>query len=102
MLRLTMGPLQYEFSRFHEPRARIVPGEELQVESEDAFSGQIRGNQDRRDKTTVPFSNPLTGPIAVEGARPGDALAVQILDIQPLNGQCATRTSDPGLLSQWL
>ncbi len=102
MLRLTMGPLYYEFSRFHDPRIRIAAGDMVQVESEDAFSGQIRSNQDRRDKSKVPFSNPLTGPIAVEGAQPGDTLAVQILDIQPLSGQCATRTSDPGLLSQWL
>ena len=102
MLRLTMGPLYYEFSRFHDPRIRIVPGDVVQVESEDAFSGQIRSNEDRRDKSKVPFSNPLTGPIAVEGAEPGDTLAVHIQDIQPLNGQCATRTSDPGLLSQWL
>jgi amidase len=102
MLRLTMGPLYYEFSRDHTPRMRIRSGESLLVESEDAFSGQIRTNDDRRDKTKVPFSNPLTGPIHVEGAEPGDALAVKILDIQPLHGRCATRTSDPALLAQWL
>lgn len=102
MLRLTMGPLHYEFSRDHVPRVRIGRGETMQVESEDAFSGQIRTNDDRRDKSTVPFSNPLTGPIFVEGAAPGDALSVTILKIDPLNGQCATRTSDPGLMSQWL
>ena len=32
------------------------------VESEDALSGQIRSNADRRDKTKMPYSNPLTGP----------------------------------------
>jgi len=102
MLRLTMGPLYYELSRDHAPRVRIGCGETFQVESEDAFSGQIRTNNDRRDKSTVPFSNPLTGPIFVEGAEPGDALSVSILAIEPLHGQCATRTSDPGLMSQWL
>ncbi|MEZ6061937.1 MAG: acetamidase/formamidase family protein [Planctomycetaceae bacterium] len=102
MQRLSIGPLYYEFSRHNEPRLTIRPGETLQVESEDAFSGQIRTNDDRRDKSKRPFGNPQTGPILVEGAGPGDTLAVTIDDIQPLIGQCATRTSDPRQLAQWL
>ena len=102
MQRLPVGPLYYEFSRHNEPRLRIQPGETMLVESEDAFSGQIRTNDDRRDKTKKPYGNPQTGPIWVEGAEPGDTLAVAIDDIQPSIGQCATRTSDPKQLAQWL
>ena len=102
MQQLPLGPLYYEFSRHNEPRLRIQPGESVKVESEDAFSGQIRTNDDRRDKTKKPYGNPQTGPIFVEGAQPGDTLAVVIEDIQPANGQCATRTSDPNQLAQWL
>lgn len=102
MHRLPLGPLYYEFSRHNEPRLSIQPGETVLVESEDAFSGQIRTNEDRRDKTLKPWGNPQTGPIVVEGAQPGDTLAVRIDDIQPANGQCATRTSDPNQLAQWL
>ncbi len=102
MQRLPVGPLYYEFSRHNEPRLRIQPGETVLVETEDAFSGQIRTNEDRRDKTKKPYGNPQTGPIWVKGAVPGDALAVDIEDIQPSIGQCATRTSDPKQLAQWL
>ena len=102
MQRLPLGPLYYEFSRHNDIRLRIQPGETVLVESEDAFSGQIRTNDDRRDKTKKPYGNPQTGPIYVEGAQPGDTLAVVIEDIQPANGQCATRTSDPNQLAQWL
>ena len=102
MQRLPVGPLYYEFSRHNKPRLRIQPGETVLVESEDAFSGQIRTNEDRRDKTKKPYGNPQTGPIFVESAQPGDTLAVVIDDLQPANGQCATRTSDPKLLAQWL
>ncbi|MEO2035340.1 MAG: acetamidase/formamidase family protein [Planctomycetaceae bacterium] len=102
MQRLPLGPLYYEFSRHNEPRLQIQPGESVLVESEDAFSGQIRTDQDRRDKTQKPYGNPQTGPIFVEGAQPGDTLAVSVDDIQPANGQCATRTSDPNQLAQWL
>lgn len=102
MRHLPIGPLYYEFSRHHEPRLRICSGETIQVDSEDAFSGQIRNNDDRRDKSRIPYGNPLTGPIWVEGAEPGDALAVRIEAIEPLIGQCATRTSDPRQLTEWL
>lgn len=102
MKRLPIGPLYYEFSRHNEPRLRIEPGETIVVESEDAFSGQVRTNDDRRDKTTKPYGNPQTGPIWVEGAQPGDALAVKIESIEPLIGQCATRTPDLKTLAEWL
>ncbi|MCP3694889.1 MAG: acetamidase, partial [Planctomycetaceae bacterium] len=102
MKHLPLGPLYYEFSRHNEPRIQIEPGESLVVESEDAFSGQIRTNDDRRDKTQVPFGNPQAGPIWVEGAQPGDTLAVTIESIEPTIGQCATRTSDPHQLCEWL
>lgn len=102
MHRLPLGPLYYEFSRFHEPRLKVNSGDLVVVESEDAFSGQVRTNDDRRDKSLRPYGNPQTGPIWVAGAEPGDALAVTIHDIQPSLGQCATRTSDPKQLAEWL
>ena len=102
MKKLPIGPLYYEFSRHNEPRLRIMPGETVLVEAEDAFSGQIRTNDDRRDKTKKPYGNPQTGPIWIEGAEPGDALAVKIEEIRPSIGQCATRTSDPRQLAEWL
>ncbi len=102
MKRLSAHPLSYEFSRHHEPRLRMTPGETIVVESEDALSGQIRNDTDRRDKVTMPYSNPLAGPIFVEGAEPGDAIAVKIGEIRPTLGQCATRTADPKQLCEWL
>jgi amidase len=102
MKRLPLGPLVYEYSRHLEPRISIEPGEALVVESEDAFSGQIRTGDDRRDKTRMPYSNPQTGPIRINGAEPGDSLAVTIESITPTRGVGVTRTSDPNMLAQWL
>jgi acetamidase/formamidase len=102
MKRIPLGRLCYEFNRNDEPRCRIAPGESLCVESEDAFSGQIRSEDDRRDKSKMPYSNPVTGPIWVEGALPGDTLAVRIHSIRPTLGKCFTRTSDPRQLTEWL
>ncbi len=102
MKRVASRPLIYEFSRHLEPRARIEPGETLLVESEDALSGQIRTNDDQRDKAAVPFSNPVAGPIFVEGAEPGDSIAVTIQEIQPRDNQAATYTGAPKQLCEWL
>jgi amidase len=102
MKRLSLGRLCYEFNRHDEPRCRVTPGERLIVESQDAFSGQIRTESDRRDKVKMPYSNPTTGPIYVEGAERGDTLAVRIHSIVPSMGQCFTRTSDPRQLAEWL
>ena len=102
MHHLPLGELHYEFSRHVAPRLRIAPGATVVVDTEDAFSGQIRTNDDRRDKSKKPYGNPMTGPIYVEGAEPGDSLAVTIHSIEPTIGQCATRTSDPRQLTEWL
>ena len=102
MQHVAAAPLLYEFSRHVPPRARIAPGETICVESDDAFSGQIRTPGDRRDRSTMPLSNPVAGPIWVEGAEPGDALAVTIDDIRPRDGQCATYTAPPRALTEWL
>jgi len=99
---LPIDTLYYEFSRHQAPRLRIQPGETVVVASEDALSGQIQTNDDRRDKSKMPYSNPMTGPIAVEGAEPGDALAIKILEIKPTRGYCVTRTADPRQLCEWL
>lgn len=102
MQRLPLTRLCYEFNRKDEPLLRVQPGERIVVESQDAFSGQIRTEDDRRDKAKVPYSNPVNGPIWVEGAERGDTLAVSIHSITPTLGKCFTRTSDPRQLTEWL
>lgn len=95
-------PLVYEFTRHLPPRVTIRSGESLRVESEDALAGQIRGPNDRRDKSKVPWSNPVAGPICVEGAQPGDVLRVTIRSMESRDGQCATYTGAPKQLTEWL
>jgi amidase len=85
MLRITRDQLTYEFSAVTPPVARISPGDSLTVETHDTSTGRIHKAEDVpefvrvRDPNKV---NPAAGPIYVEGAQPGDALAVDILDIR--------------------
>jgi acetamidase/formamidase len=87
---LPLAELHYEIDRRVPPALIISSGDVVVIETEDAFSGQIRKAGDRRDKRLLPNSNPVSGPIFVEGAEPGDALEVQIVRIDPLIDQCST------------
>lgn len=99
---LKLGKLYYEISRHNPPALTIEPGETVVVETEDAFSGQIRRPGDRRDTEAMPYGNPQSGPIYINGAQKGDTLAVRIEAIEPRIGQAATRTAGPGGLGEYL
>lgn len=66
------------------PRHRIQSGTRIITWTEDCFDGAIKTSADLVSKVTVPgHDNPQTGPFYVEGAQPGDTLAVKILKLQP-------------------
>jgi len=88
------GELYYILSASIKPKLFVKPGETFIIETEDAFSGQIRKEGDRRDLEKIPYSNPVSGPIFIENATPNDTLIVEIKDIKPLIGQGATRIPD--------
>ncbi len=67
----------YEFGPDMEPVYTADPGESLTVETVDSLEGTIQSDDDRLE--AIPDEvNAATGPIAVAGAEPGDALAVEI------------------------
>ncbi len=63
--------------------AKVKPGDDFIVECFDWTGGQIKNDDDASDVRDVDLSQVhfLSGPIAVEGAQPGDLLEVDILDI---------------------
>ena len=67
-----------------EPRIRVRLGEKLRVFTEDCFSGRLT-SVDGRPREVAPFPrvNPLTGPIAVEGVRAGDLVAIHLVSLTP-------------------
>ena len=66
------------------PAMKIKPGTALKLWSEDAFNNTIKTITDLSSKTVdLRYINPQTGPFYVEGAEPGDALAIHIVDLQP-------------------
>ena len=67
------------------PRLSIAPGETVQFEIVDASSGQLTRTSTAADleKLDLARVNPVTGPVYVDGARPGDALKVKVLSFRP-------------------
>jgi amidase len=75
----------YVFNPYREPIARVEPGDRVVIHTDDAFESRITKKEDipSRALATAKFLNPQTGPIYVEGAEPGDTLAVSIESIEP-------------------
>lgn len=69
------------YSKEHEPVLRVQPGagDLITFETDDEAYAQMEQFRDLSKVTAT--MNPVTGPVYVEGAEPGDALAVTIHDI---------------------
>jgi acetamidase/formamidase len=75
------------------PVLHVKPGQVLKLWSEDAFAGRIRTVEDLPSRVLeYPFINPQTGPFYVEGAEPGDTLAIHLIDMEAASTQAASTT----------
>ncbi|HLW52711.1 MAG TPA: acetamidase/formamidase family protein [Candidatus Angelobacter sp.] len=72
--------LKYTFAASYQPVARLNSGDILETNTVDCFGNAIKKPGDTL--SMAPGDNPLTGPFFIEGAEPGDTLAVKILDLK--------------------
>ncbi|HHY44878.1 MAG TPA: acetamidase [Firmicutes bacterium] len=85
----------YELCGEHTPVMTAVPGENVVFEVLDCFGGLIKTESDLFDSVGWERINPATGPLFIEGAEPGDTLAVEIKDIEV--GDYGIMTAVPGM-----
>lgn len=74
----TLGPLNMSV-------ATIVSGEVVEVETWDALGNVVNPDQTLEEvlqRELVLYENPITGPIYVKGAKPGDTLSIEVVDIE--------------------
>ncbi|MFX0097424.1 MAG: acetamidase/formamidase family protein [Candidatus Hodarchaeota archaeon] len=94
----TLGPL-------NKPIEKVSPGEELVIETCDCY-GDVLAQERPLDfihKKKLPiYENPVTGPLYVVGAEPGDTLVVEILDIELPDIGTITIEPGCGALQPWL
>lgn len=80
------------------PKLEIEAGQEVVMEAIDPFNAQIRheGSDEEMLDLDTTQCHPLTGPVYVHGAEPGDLLDVEILSVEPLSGRAFSNIF-PGL-----
>ena len=77
------GNYSYVIGPYSDPVASVLPDETFIVETLDAFENKIDSpNVDITKLIELPYVNPLTGPIFIEGAEKGDTLLVTINSIE--------------------
>jgi acetamidase/formamidase len=78
------------------PRQHIQPGTHIVTWTEDCFDGAVKTAADLPSKVMpAGHDNPQTGPFYIDGAEPGDTVAVHILKLEPARGY-AVSSFGPG------
>ena len=67
------------------PALTVAPGETIQFGAIDAVCGQLSAQSTVEDIRNLDFDrvNPVAGPVFVDGAEPGDALKITLLEFEP-------------------
>jgi acetamidase/formamidase len=75
------------------PVLRLQPPAILELYTEDCFAGRVKSAADLVSQVCeFPFLNPQTGPFYIEGAKPGDTVAVHFVSIEPARSWAASTT----------
>lgn len=96
-------PEQYHLAwdRSIEPIATVSSGDVVEFDANDAGNGQLTATSTVEDLANLDFSrvDQVNGPIAVEGAEPGDTLEIELLDFQPADWGWTASIPGFGLLA---
>lgn len=81
---LDASVVHYEWNNAIPPRLTIEPGDIVTFETRDASDEFYNVRSPHEDVMRRVFKgHPLTGPVRIRGARPGDVLAIDILEVTP-------------------
>jgi acetamidase/formamidase len=80
---LSAVPTHSRWNRALAPRLSIAPGDTVHMECHDASGAQVRPGMTLDQYLTIDRDriHALTGPVSIQGAEPGDALQVDILEV---------------------
>ncbi|MTI81818.1 MAG: acetamidase [Firmicutes bacterium] len=72
----------YSMDKNNEPTAKTDLPARLSFETKDCFGGQVKCEKDTLETLDFNHVNPATGPVYLNGVKPGDVIAVHIRDIK--------------------
>jgi amidase len=87
---VTRDEIIWAFGPDLEPVLEVEPGSVVRLETNDCFTGQIASEDDLVTEIDFERVNSATGPVAVNGAEPGDSLVVELLEVRPSGQGFAT------------
>ncbi len=75
----------FGWDRSIPPKVIVSPRSTVEIETLDSSAGQLSASSTLQDLINLDFArvNPVTGPIFVEGAQPGDALRIRFDEFHP-------------------
>src|SRR6266480_1213594 len=75
----------YVWDNAIDPALEVEPGAVVELQVRDASDEQIRADSGPKNISKLDFDhvNPVSGPVFVKGAQPGDVLAVELLEFRP-------------------
>ncbi len=97
---LPVGRMHHRWDKTIPPVLEVEPDDTVVYDLQEVSGGQITPASTPADLTRMDMNRtyPLAGPVFVKGARPGDALEVEILDLRPGSWGWTSIAAGMGLL----
>lgn len=96
--RIERSNVFFAFAPELKPAMHIRQGEDVVMETHDCFEGQIQSTSDLVNELDWDHINPATGPVYIEGAKPGDVLRIDIQEIRLGNQSSMVTIPGEGVL----
>ena len=92
----------FGWDRSIAPALTVAPGSSIELECLDSSAGQLSPSSTVEDVAALDFGkvNPVTGPILVDGAEPGDTVTVKLVSFAPSGFGWTANIPGFGLLAE--
>jgi amidase len=81
------------------PLLTVAQHERFSLETRDCFANQLRSDADTLDNLDWDAINPATGPVAIEGVKPGDVVRIDIEKLEMTGKSVMTTIPGAGVIS---
>lgn len=95
------GALHKTWNRGTRPVMTIEPGQIITISAPDASNGEVNPTSTSKTIAGIDYRrlDPLVGPVYLDGAQPGDALKIEVLELKPKEWGWTALLPDFGLLA---
>ncbi len=99
---LTRDSAFFAFCPDTAPVLRVAQGTEVSLTTHDCFSGQLETSADTLETLDWSITNPATGPVYIEGAKPGDLLRIDLHEVKATGPSVMVAIPKAGALGDFI